>query len=421
MSTSWVRFVGGGRGPKGDPGLPGASYAAMSTTSLPVQTGTATIAPVGGTAALAYLVGTRIRIASAADITNYLEGRVTAITSTAYTVAVDHIGGSGTHADWNLSLAGDPGAQGLPGPQGPQGNPGPGTPPGGNDGEVITRVSGAPSWTSPAAFLQANGIPLSRVGTIVTLTDGSSVEGARFTPGANKAGTISLHARGRSDVPGDVLVDSDIAFVTDGTGKVFLQCCTVGGGTNPPPQGGPGTPGQPTNVNVVVNTGTNVSITISWTNGLGTITGTYVEASDDGGTTWYIPDANHDGGLVAIGSATSIDWDDSPRNGAPFKVRVRHFNDFGDSINSAVVSATYPNTGGSNGGGGGGAIIPIFPCARVTYDDAAYYFLGFALPSGHPASVTFFVEPQTNDIVFRAQSVVGHQAGIGFTAQITIN
>src|SRR5579883_2118274 len=116
MSTSWVRFVGGGRGPKGDPGLPGASYAAMSTTSLPVQTGTATIAPVGGTAALAYLVGTRIRIASAADITNYLEGRVTAITSTAYTVAVDHIGGSGTHADWNLSLAGDPGAQGLPGP-----------------------------------------------------------------------------------------------------------------------------------------------------------------------------------------------------------------------------------------------------------------------------------------------------------------
>lgn len=98
---------------KGDPGTPGtpgtagSGYRATSTTSLLIGTGSKTFTTQ---ASLAYTVGARTRAASAANPVNYMEGLVTAYSGTTLTVNVTRIGGSGTLADWNLNLAGDPGS-----------------------------------------------------------------------------------------------------------------------------------------------------------------------------------------------------------------------------------------------------------------------------------------------------------------------
>jgi hypothetical protein len=105
--NSWVVNTAGERGATG---ATGASYAATSTTSLAVGTGSKAFTTQAG---LAYVVGSRVRAASAADPTNFMEGIVTAYSSTTLTVNVDLVGGSGTLADWNISLAGQRGITGA--------------------------------------------------------------------------------------------------------------------------------------------------------------------------------------------------------------------------------------------------------------------------------------------------------------------
>ncbi len=94
-------------------------YVATSTTSLTIGTGSKSLTTQAG---LAYRAGTPVTLADANNpSTNTMSGAVTAYnTSTgAMTIAVTSTAGSGTIANWNLSLSGPPG------PEGDQGDPGP--------------------------------------------------------------------------------------------------------------------------------------------------------------------------------------------------------------------------------------------------------------------------------------------------------
>jgi hypothetical protein len=111
----------GPQGPVGPTGPGGAQgYGGTSTTSLFVGTGPQTLTTQTN---LAYAPGVRVRVASNASPTSWMEGQVTAYSSggTAFAFNADLINGSGSHADWNLSLAGQPGATGVPGPAGTPG------------------------------------------------------------------------------------------------------------------------------------------------------------------------------------------------------------------------------------------------------------------------------------------------------------
>jgi hypothetical protein len=135
LTISMDRFVGSGTfavwnigpvGDKGDIGATGPSYSGTSTTSLTIGTGST--GAFTTQAGLAYVIGSRVRLASSASPSNYMEGTVTAYSGTSMTVNVDAINGSGTIASWNLSIAGIQGAQGIQGIQGTTGSTGPAGP-----------------------------------------------------------------------------------------------------------------------------------------------------------------------------------------------------------------------------------------------------------------------------------------------------
>jgi hypothetical protein len=105
-------------GPSGNQGLqgnPGAGYGGFSTTSATVGIGTFTF--ILTTAGYAYVVGSRIRATSQSS-NEWMEGVVTNYTGTTLAFTADLVSGSGTHADWNISIAGQQGQQGIPGPAG---------------------------------------------------------------------------------------------------------------------------------------------------------------------------------------------------------------------------------------------------------------------------------------------------------------
>lgn len=84
----------------------GAGYGGTSTTSLTIGTGSKVFTTQSN---LAYVVGSRLRAASNATPTNYMEGIVTAYSGTSLTISSDTVGGSGTAADWNLTIGGGSG------------------------------------------------------------------------------------------------------------------------------------------------------------------------------------------------------------------------------------------------------------------------------------------------------------------------
>ena len=91
-------------GPVGPQGIQGASYSATSTSSLSIAIASRTFVTQAG---LAYNTASRVRAVSAADNANWMEGNVTSYSGTSLVVDVDIIGGSGTHADWVISLIGN--------------------------------------------------------------------------------------------------------------------------------------------------------------------------------------------------------------------------------------------------------------------------------------------------------------------------
>lgn len=117
INTTTANFYGKAAGAwtllfnmKGSTGSAGAGYAATSTTSNAIaNSGSKSFTVAAG---LAYAVGSRVRFTSIAA-GDWMEGVVTAYSSTTLTATMDSKSGSGTHTDWTLSIAGQPGAAGA--------------------------------------------------------------------------------------------------------------------------------------------------------------------------------------------------------------------------------------------------------------------------------------------------------------------
>ena len=90
-------------------GSGGVDITRTSTTSNTISTGSITFT-YAASSSLGWLIGTRLRAAN--DASNYLEGVVTAVSSTSVTILSDNILGSGTFTSWNITLAGDKGTPG---------------------------------------------------------------------------------------------------------------------------------------------------------------------------------------------------------------------------------------------------------------------------------------------------------------------
>jgi hypothetical protein len=169
----------GTAGGQGSTGATGAGYAGTSTTTDSIALGSTTITTQPN---LAYVVGTRCRIASSANSANFMEGAVTAYTAAtgSITVNVDLIGGSGTNlAAWNLSVAGQPGVQGATGPTGSAGGAGPtgATGPAGSAGGAgPTGATGAAGGAGPQGATGSTGpVHMGTSTTSLAIATGSKV------------------------------------------------------------------------------------------------------------------------------------------------------------------------------------------------------------------------------------------------------
>lgn len=98
----------------GAPGAPGSALiSATSVTSLAISAASK-VFTITETDARGFDVGARLRASSdAAPAVDWMEGVVTAYAHPTLTVLMDKVGGSGTHTDWTINLAGEPGAAGA--------------------------------------------------------------------------------------------------------------------------------------------------------------------------------------------------------------------------------------------------------------------------------------------------------------------
>jgi hypothetical protein len=97
------------------------TYQGQSTTSNTPAIASKTFAVQAG---LAFQVGDRSRAVSASTPAVWMEGQITAYSGTSMTINVDLIGTATAKTDWNITLAGERGAQGPQGTAGAQGAPG---------------------------------------------------------------------------------------------------------------------------------------------------------------------------------------------------------------------------------------------------------------------------------------------------------
>lgn len=86
-----------------------------STTSLEIAVGTKVFTTQEGRS---FRAGDWLLAASDADATNQMSGQVVSYAGATLTVEVTSVGGSGTHADWTIRVAGAPGASGSAGSPG---------------------------------------------------------------------------------------------------------------------------------------------------------------------------------------------------------------------------------------------------------------------------------------------------------------
>jgi hypothetical protein len=125
---------------------PESGFSGTSATSFSVTTGSKAFTTQ---ADLSLTVGSRIRAASSASPTaNYMEGVITAYSGTTLTVTIDKAVGSGTHTDWLINLAGDPGSSGATGVLDDLTDVNAPSP---SDQDVLTYDSGSGLWIPQAA------------------------------------------------------------------------------------------------------------------------------------------------------------------------------------------------------------------------------------------------------------------------------
>lgn len=88
-----------------------ASYSATSATSVLIALGAQVFTTQ---ASKLFVSGQVLMIASNASALNYMHGTVTSYAGTTLTMNITDIGGSGTYADWNISISGTQGTSGTP-------------------------------------------------------------------------------------------------------------------------------------------------------------------------------------------------------------------------------------------------------------------------------------------------------------------
>lgn len=139
------------------------NVATTSTSSVAIGLGSKSFTVAEGLSN--FLAGNYVRI-NAADPVNYMYGVITSYTTTTLVVDVQVVGGSGTFASWNLTLAGVRGATGATGAAGTNG------------------TNGIIDATNQTGLLKGDGSTISPVvsGTDIKTLGGLSVLGAGNIP-----------------------------------------------------------------------------------------------------------------------------------------------------------------------------------------------------------------------------------------------
>jgi hypothetical protein len=88
-------------------------YNLTSVSSVAIATGSKTFTTNLSNLSTAFTVGTRVRVAYVTTPANFMEGVITSFSGTTLVVNVDSIGGSGTYANWTISVAGIQGSNGV--------------------------------------------------------------------------------------------------------------------------------------------------------------------------------------------------------------------------------------------------------------------------------------------------------------------
>lgn len=193
-------------------------FTGTSTTSLSVGTGSKVFTTQSGKA---WTLGTRLRAASDDGSSYVMDGEVTAYSGTSLTVSVDYTEGSGTNADWNLSIIGARGATGATGASGA------------GSGDVLAANYGT-DYSGNYALLRSN-IGLA-IGTNVQAYDAELAAIAGLTSAANKgiqftgsgtAATYDLTAAGKA-----LLDDADASAQRTTLGLGTAAVLNVGTGAN---------------------------------------------------------------------------------------------------------------------------------------------------------------------------------------------
>jgi hypothetical protein len=89
-----------------------ATLTATSATSVLIGTGSKTFTTQSGKQ---FQAGQTLKIVSQANSNNYMTGTVSSYSTTSLVFNVELVGGSGTFADWNISVSGIQGATGAAG------------------------------------------------------------------------------------------------------------------------------------------------------------------------------------------------------------------------------------------------------------------------------------------------------------------
>ncbi len=215
-------------GATGSVGATGPGYLATSASSLvTASSGSKSFATQTG---LAYAVGARIR-ATSVGTGEYMEGLVTSYSGSTLVATMDVASGTGTHADWNINLAGVVGTVGQTGPTGP-GYLATST------SSLVTAASGSKSFTTQAGLAYTigariratsagtgeymEGVVTSYSGTsLVATMDSASGSGSHTDWNLNVAGNVgSVGATGGNGPAGPgYLATSTTSLATGASGS----------------------------------------------------------------------------------------------------------------------------------------------------------------------------------------------------------